>query len=157
VPSRDVRLTGARSIRLCRAIRQTIDTDMDAALAPVATISHSALRAFLGQQPWPFWAVDTPDFAPLVPFQPVTLTRLVRVLKSHYIFSDLYVFNPASTEAQVACVDWSAIPAIDAHAVAAYVIGHAAGEPFLGLAGSLDTAQCGEIFLLIPAHQEQPH
>jgi hypothetical protein len=36
------------------------------------------------------------------------------------------------------------------------VIGQAAGEPFLGLAGSLDTAQRGKIFLLIPAHREQP-
>jgi hypothetical protein len=129
---------------------------MDTELAPVATIAHSALRAFLDQQPWPFWAVDTHDFAPLLPFQPVDLARLVRVLKSHYIFSDLYVFNAASAEAQIESIDWSAIPAVDEHTIAAYVIGHAAGEPFLGLAGSLDTAQRGEIFLLIPAHQEQP-
>jgi hypothetical protein len=125
-------------------------------LAPVATIAHSALRAFLEQQPWSFWTVDTASFAPLLPFQPVELTRLVRVLKSHYIFSDLYVFNAASTEAQIESVDWDAIPAVDQHTIGAYVIGHAAGEPFLGLAGSLDTARRGEIFLLIPAHQEQP-
>jgi hypothetical protein len=129
---------------------------MDADLAPVVTLSHSELRAFLDQQPWPFWAVDTPDFAPLLPLQPVDVTRLVRVLKSHYIFSDLYVFNAASTEAQVASIDWGAIPAVDARTVGAYVIGHVAGAPFLGLAGSLDTAQRGEIFLLIPAYQEQP-
>jgi hypothetical protein len=141
---------------LYRAIRQTIDSDMDTTLAPVVTISHSALRAFLGQQPWPLWAVDTPSFAPLLPLQPVALTQLVRVLKSHYIFSDLYVFHAASTEAQVAHIDWGAIPAVDAQALAAYVIGRAAGEPFLGLAGSLDTAQRGEIFLLIPA-SEDPH
>jgi hypothetical protein len=141
---------------LYRAIRQTIDSDMDTTLAPVVTISHSALRAFLGQQPWPLWAVDTPSFAPLLPLQPVALTQLVRVLKSHYIFSDLYVFHAASTEAQVARIDWGAIPAADAQALAAYVIDRAAGEPFLGLAGSLDTAQRGEIFLLIPAI-EDPH
>jgi hypothetical protein len=127
---------------------------MDADFAPVATISHSALRSFLGQQPWPLWAVDTPSFAPLLPFEPVTLTQLVRVLKSHYIFSDLYVFHAASTEAQVAHIDWGAIPTVDAQALAAYVIGRAAGEPFLGLAGSLDTAQRGEIFLLVPASED---
>jgi hypothetical protein len=125
-------------------------------LAPVATIAHSALRAFLDQQPWRFWAVDTPSFPPLLPFQAVALTRLVRVLKSHYMFSDLYVFNAASTAAQIACIDWNAIPAVDAHTITAYVIRQAAGEPFLGLAGSLDTAQRGEIFLLVPAHREQP-
>ena len=130
---------------------------MDTELAPVATIAHSALRAFLDQQPWSFWAVDTPDFAPLLPLQPVDLTRLLRVLKSHYIFSDLYVFNAASTEVQIERIDWNAIPAVDEHTIAAYVINHVAGAPFLGLAGSLDTAKRGEIFLLIPAHQEQPH
>ncbi len=98
--------------------------------------------------------MGTPDFPPLLPLQPVTLTKLVRVLKSHYIFSDLYVFNAASTEAQVAHMDWSAIPAVDALALDGYVLGQAAGEPFLGLAGSLDTARRGEIFLLIPANKE---
>ncbi len=127
---------------------------MGANLAPVATISYTALRTFLGQQSWPLWAVDTSDFSPLIPFQPVTLTKLLRVLKSHYTYSDLYVFNAASTDAQVDCIDWNAIPAVDSRTIAPYVITNAAGEPFLGIAGSLDTVQRGDIFLIIPANEE---
>lgn len=117
---------------------------------PVATIAHSELRAFLQQQPWRCWSVDSARFDALAPHQPVALNTLLRVLKSHYTFSDLYVFWPLSTEAQVAQIDWRQIQSTDTQGLIAYVIARAAGKPLLGLAGSLDEALRGEIFLLIP-------
>ena len=123
-------------------------------LAPLATIAHSAFRAFLAQQPWPYWAVDTADLEPLIAYQPVTLTRLLRILKSHYTYSDLYIFNATSTEEQIQAIDWQRIPSIDAATLASYVIGHAVGQPFLGIAGSFDAAQRGEVIIVLPANDQ---
>jgi hypothetical protein len=124
---------------------------MDAPLAPVAKISHAAFHRFLAQQPWPCWAVDTAELEPLVSYQPVSLAKLMRVLKSHYTYSDLYIFNTLGTEEQIRAIDWRQIPSIDATTLTRYVITHSDGQPFLGIAGSYDAAQRGQIIIVIPA------
>jgi hypothetical protein len=127
---------------------------MAADLVPIAKISHAEFQAFLAQQSWPFWAFDTSDLKPLVAYQPVSLTRLMRIIKSHYTYSDIYTFNAASTEEQVRAIDWNAIPSISADMLAAYVIARGVGQPFLGVTGSFDAAQRGDIIILLPADDE---
>jgi hypothetical protein len=127
---------------------------MAADLVPVAKISHAVFQAFLTQQPWPFWAIDTSDLEPLKAYQPVALTRLLRILKSYYTYSDLYVFNAASTEEQIRAIDWRRIPSIPAEMIALYVIARGVGQPLLGIAGSLDSAQRGDIIIVLPANDE---
>src|SRR5262245_45541419 len=100
---------------------------MAADLVPIAKISHAAFHTFLARQPWPCWAIDTSDLEPLIAYQPVTLTRLMRILKSHYTYSDLYVFNAASTEEQIRAIDWHRIPSITAEMIAPYVITRGVG------------------------------
>ena len=129
---------------------------MAANFTPIAKISHAAFQAFLMQQPWPFWAVDTSDLEPLVAYQPVTLVRLLRTFKSHYTYSDLYLFHAASTVEQIRAIDWHAIPAISANMIAPYAITCGVGQPFLGIAGSFDAAQRGDIILVLPANDETP-
>jgi hypothetical protein len=124
---------------------------MNADLAPVAKIPHAAFHTFLARQPWPCWAVDTAELEPLVAYQPVTLTRLMRVLRSHYTYSDLYIFNAMSTEEQIEAIDWYQISSIDAATMTRYVITHTVGQPFLGIAGSFDAAQRGAIIIIMPA------
>jgi hypothetical protein len=126
---------------------------MTADLAPVAKISHAAFHAFLAQQPWSFWAIDASDLEPLLAYQPVNLTRLLRILKSHYTYSDLYLFNAASTEEQIRAIDWRRIPLVADDMIAAYVITRGVGQPFLGIAGSFDAAQRGEIIIIVPANK----
>jgi hypothetical protein len=127
---------------------------MAADLAPLAKISHAAFHRFLAQQPWSFWAIDSSDLKPLLAYQPVNLVKLIRVLKSHYTYSDLYLFNAASTEEQIRAIDWRRIPLIADDMVAPYVITRGVGQPFLGIAGSLDAAQRGDVMILRPAHGE---
>ena len=127
---------------------------MDADLAPVATIQHAAFHTFLAQQPWPCWAVDTANLEPLVAYHPVPLLKLMRILKSYYTYSDLYLFNATSTEEQITAIDWQHIPSIDAATIKQYVITCTTGQPFLGIAGSLDAAQRGQIIIVMPAHNE---
>jgi hypothetical protein len=124
--------------------------------SPIARISHTHLHTLLAQQPWSFWAVDTSVLEPLVPFQPVPRSKLVRVLRSYYTYSDLYLFNPVCAENEVTTIDWQHVPLLDAHAVAPYIITRGAGLPFLGFAPSLDAAQRAAIVLLIPADDETP-
>jgi hypothetical protein len=121
---------------------------------PIAKSSHMALKTFLAQQPWRFWAVDSADLEPLVAYQPVTLITLTRVLRSHYTFSDLYFFNPTSTEEQIRAIDWRRIPSMAAEMIASYVISRAVGQPFLGIAGSFDAAQRGDVIIILPAKDE---
>jgi hypothetical protein len=127
---------------------------MDADLAPVATIEHAALHTFLAQQPWHYWAVDTAELEPLIAYQPVTLAKLMRILKSYYTYSDLYIFNPSSTEEQITSIDWHQIPPIDAATITCYAIARTSGQPFLGIAGSFDAALQGEIIIVIPGNDE---
>jgi hypothetical protein len=129
---------------------------MAADFAPIAKISHAAFQAFLMQQPWPFWAVDTSALEPLAAYQPVTLVRLMRILKSHYTYSDIYLFNAASTVEQIRTIDWHAIPAIPANMIARYIITRGVGEPFIGISGSFDAAQRGDIIQVLPAKDETP-
>src|SRR5215218_5990348 len=127
---------------------------MDANLAPVATIPHAAFHTFLAQQLRPYWAVDTADLEPLVAYHPVSLVKLLRILKSHYTYSELYIFNATSTEEQITAIDWHHIPLIDAATMARYVITRNSGQPFVGIAGSFDAAQRGEIIIVMPADDE---
>jgi hypothetical protein len=129
---------------------------MDADLAPVAKIPHAAFHMFLAQQPWPCWAVDTAELEPLVAYKPVALAKLMRILKSCYTYSDLYIFNATSTEEQITAIDWQHIPSIDAAMMTHYVITYTSGQPFLGIAGSFDAAQRGEIIIVVPANDETP-
>jgi hypothetical protein len=127
---------------------------MDADLAPVATIPQAAFHTFIAQQPWRCWAVDTANLEPLVAYHPVPLIKLMRILKSHYTYSDLYIFNATSTEEQIMAIDWQHIPSIDAATMKRYVITRSTGQPFVGIAGSFDAAQRGEIIIVMPAHDE---
>ena|SRR5215216_1788795 len=127
---------------------------MDTDLASVATIPHAAFHTVLAQQPWQCWAVDTADLEPLVAYQPVSLVKLMRILKSQYTYSDLYIFNATSTEEQITAIDWHHIPSIEAATMARYVITRTSGQPFVGIAGSFDAAQRGEIIIVMPADDE---
>jgi hypothetical protein len=127
---------------------------MTAAPAPIAKTPHAVFQVFLMQQPWLFWAVDTSDLEPLVAYQPVTLARLMRILKSHYTYSDLYIFNAASTAEQIMAIDWHGIPSISANMIAQYVITRGVEQPFLGIAGSFDAAQRGDSIIVLPAKDE---
>ncbi|MBC8160148.1 MAG: hypothetical protein H7Z42_02930 [Roseiflexaceae bacterium] len=122
--------------------------------APIATITYAAFQLLLAQQRWPFWAIDSPALEPLLAYQPVSLTTLVRVLKSHYTYSDLYLFNPLHSAEQTGTIDWHCIPQVDAETSVNYIITRAVTQPFLGIAGSLDAAQRGEIMLLRPADDD---
>jgi hypothetical protein len=126
---------------------------MNAVLAPVAKIPHAAFHTFLAQQPWSWWAVDI-DLEPLVAYQPVTVVRLLRILKSYYTYSDLYIFSATSTEEQIKAIDWHQLPSIDAATMSRYIITRTVGQPFLGIAGSFDAAQRGEIIIVMPANDE---
>ena len=126
---------------------------MDAVLAPVAKTPHAVFHTFLAQQPWSWWAVDT-DLEPLVAYQPVTVAKLLRILKSYYTYSDLYIFNATSTEEQIKAIDWHQLPSIGAATMRRYIITRTVGQPFLGIAGSFDAAQRGEIIIVMPANDE---
>jgi len=89
-----------------------------------------------------------------VAYQPVTVAKLLRILKSHYSYSDIYIFNATSTEEQIKAIDWHQIPSIDAATMTRYVITRASGQPFLGIVGSFDAAQRGEIIIVMPANDE---
>ena len=78
----------------------------------------------------------------------------MRILKSHYTYSDLYIFNATSTEEQLTAIDWHHIPSIDTATMARYVITRTSGQPFVGIAGSFDAAQRGEIIIVMPADEE---
>ncbi|HEU5103760.1 MAG TPA: hypothetical protein VFU22_32310 [Roseiflexaceae bacterium] len=121
---------------------------------PIARISHAEFQVYLTRQTWPFWAVDTSDLKPLVAYQPVSLTWLMRILKSHYTYSDIYLFNAASTQEQIRAIDWHGIPSITAAMLASYVITRSVGQPFFAIAGSYDAAQRGDIIMLLPANDE---
>ena len=123
-------------------------------VVPVVRITHAALHLLLSKQPWPFWAIDTATLEPLVAYQPVPLTKLLRVLRSHYIYSDVYLFNPNSTEIEIAAIDWRAIPLVNAQTATLFIISHAVGQTFLGIAPSFDAAERGDIMLLLPANDE---
>ena len=127
---------------------------MTAEFAPVAKIPHTAFHTFLAQQSWLYWAIDSADLEPLVAYQPVPLIRLMRILKSHYTYSDLYLFNAASTEEHIKAINWRSIPSITIEMIESYVIKRDVGQPFLGIAGSLDAAQRGDIITLLPAKDE---
>jgi hypothetical protein len=122
--------------------------------SPIATISHSAFQALLARQPWPFWAIDTPDLEPLLPYQPVSLTKLVRMLKSHFTYSDRYLFNPSSQEDEVTAVIWGQLPHVDTETIEPYIISRTVGHPFLGFATSRDAAQHAQIIMLLLADDE---
>ncbi|HET9224044.1 MAG TPA: hypothetical protein VFO07_16140, partial [Roseiflexaceae bacterium] len=62
--------------------------------------------------------------------------------------------NAASTEEQIRAIDWHRIPSIQADMIASYVIARSVGQPFLGIAGSFDAAQRGDIIILLPANDE---
>lgn len=121
---------------------------------PVVRMTHAALHLLLSKQPWPFWAIDTATLEPLVAYQPVPLAKLLRVLRSCYTYSDLYLFNPKSTEIEIAAIDWQAIPQVSAQTATLFIISQAVGQPFLGIAPSFDAATRSEIMLLLPANDE---
>lgn len=123
-------------------------------IAPVATLTHAAFHRLLAEQGWPFWAIDSSALEPLVAYHAVSLSTLIRVVKSHYTYSDVYLFCHASSEVEIAAIDWCAIPSLDDQDAKAYIITQAVGQPFLGFAGSLDAAQRGDILLLLPAITE---
>lgn len=125
-------------------------------MSPIAKISHTAFHELLTEQPWPFWAIDTSTLAPLVAYHPVPATKLLRILRSHYTYSDLYLFKPSSDAEQIAAIDWRHLPQADVFVALHYVISKAVGQPFLGFAGSLDAAISADIILLLPAENETP-
>ncbi len=118
--------------------------------------SYQTLKEFLSVQPWRYWAVDTTALEPLHSYAPVSVETLVRVLKSHYTFSDCYIFRHTSTMADVAAINWNRIPLVTAALLPAYVITSVPGQPFLGFAGALHTAVAGAIITLFPATNADP-
>jgi hypothetical protein len=120
-------------------------------LQPVVKVTHQAFQAFLTAQLWSYWAIDTAMLEPLRPYQPVSIETLLRVLKSHYTYSDVYIFCHTSSEADIARIDWKWIPLLTGDNLGAYVITSALGQPFLGFAGAWHTAVAGEIITLLPA------
>ncbi len=114
-------------------------------LPPVVKVAYQTLKEFLSVQPWRYWAVDTTALEPLHSYAPVSVETLVRVLKSHYTFSDCYIFRHTSTMADVAAINWNRIPLVTAALLPAYVITSVPGQPFLGFAGALHTAVAGAL------------
>jgi hypothetical protein len=125
-------------------------------LQPVVKVAHQAFKGFLAAQPWSYWAIDTSALEPVRPYYPVSVETLVRVLKSHYTYSDVYIFCHTSTEADIARIEWDRIPLLAVDNLTAYVITSAPRQPFLGFAGALHSALAGEIITLFPATTTDP-
>jgi hypothetical protein len=87
----------------------------------VVKVSHEVFEDFLRAQPWSRWGVDIDIFQSLPAHMPATLEKLMRVIKSHYLFSYIYIFDPTIILQQSTHVDWSAIPVAAAAQLQGYI------------------------------------